>query len=75
MRLPDSQAWVQPSVPCAVLRNRLGSLQRPMVGTLLGVAGRRPVQNCAWLLSPVPGRSYSARLTMASQRNRFKSQS
>jgi hypothetical protein len=45
--LPEPQACVQPSVPWPVFRNRLGSLLWPMIGTLLGVAGRRPLQNCA----------------------------
>ena len=42
--LPEPQECVQPSVPCPVLRNRLSSLVRPISGTLLGVAGRRPVR-------------------------------
>jgi hypothetical protein len=33
----------------------------PISGTLLGVAGRSPVQNWAWLLSPAPGNSSSTR--------------
>ena len=45
--LPEPQACVQPSVPWPVLRNRFGSFVLPISGTLLGVAGRRPVQNWA----------------------------
>ena len=47
MLLPEPQEWVQPSVPWPVLRYRLLTLQRPISGTLDGVAGRRPVQNWA----------------------------
>ncbi len=39
------------------------------------LAGRKPVQNCALSASPAPGNSSSARLTMASQRTRFRSRS
>ena len=46
--LPEPQECVQPSVPCPVLRNRLSSFVRPING-IAGVAGRGPVQNCAWV--------------------------
>src|SRR2546427_971277 len=39
--MPEPQAWVQPSVPWPVFRNRLAMGERPISGTLLGVAGRR----------------------------------
>ena len=75
MLRPEPQECVQPSVPWPVFRYRLGSFERPMMGTLLGVAGRRPVQNCACCVSPAPGKSSSTRRTMASQRTRFRSRS
>ena len=50
--LPEPQASVQPSVPCPVFRKRLRSLVRPMTGTLLGVAGRRPVQLSTAVIAP-----------------------
>ena len=51
MLLPEPQECVQPSVPWPVLRNSFAGLLRPMIGTLLGVAGRRPVQNCACVVT------------------------
>jgi hypothetical protein len=46
----------------AGVEEQVGQLARPMIGTLLGVAGRRPVQNCACAASPAPGKSCSTRL-------------
>jgi hypothetical protein len=59
----------------AGVEEQVGQLARPMIGTLLGVAGRRPVQNCACAASPAPGNSCSTRRTIASQRTRFRSRS
>ena len=42
-----------------------------LVGTLPGVAGRRPAQNSARTVSPAPGNKVSMRCMMAPQRARF----
>jgi len=44
-----------------------------MYGTLEGVAGRNPVQNCARSMSPAPGKSASVRRRSARQRTSFSS--
>src|SRR6185503_15996764 len=55
-RLAEPQASVQPSVPWPVLRYRLRSRVLPITGTLLGVAGRRPVQLSTTVTPPSAGK-------------------